>query len=330
MLDVFALQRALNELARRHETLRTTFVNEDGRLSQVIAPATPLEIEVTNLESIPADEQESRVQSWVDSEARRPFDLARGPLLRVKLARLGATDHVLSVVMHHSISDGWSLAILFQELETFYHAFAEGKPAKEIPELPVQYADFAHWQRQWMRGAKLEQELAYWKSKLTGAPASVNVPVDHAEPASGALGKAGRFVEKFSPATAEALAAFGHRENATPFMVLMTALAITFEKWAQQQDMVFGTVVAGRTSREVENVIGCFMNFLPIRTQLDDSDTARGLLAKVKSAVLEAQGHQDCPFEKIVETVNPERQLNKNPIPIPCSASAPELSGTII
>ncbi|HWD93513.1 MAG TPA: amino acid adenylation domain-containing protein [Verrucomicrobiae bacterium] len=314
VLDTFALQRALGEVIRRHEALRTTFTNENGELLQVIAPSASAEIEVTNLEPFPANERENNAKSWLNQEARRPFDLARGPLIRVKLARLNATDHALCVVMHHAISDGWSLSIFFQELETFYRAFAAGKPAPEIPALPVQYADFAHWQRQWMQGAKLEQERAYWKNKLSGAPASVNLPVDRVEPASGASGGAGRVVKKFSATTAEALGAFSHRENATPFMVLMTALAITFERWARQQDMVLGTVVAGRTRREVENVIGCFMNFLPIRAQINPDDTGHKLLARVRSTVLEAQGHQDCPFEKIVEAVNPERRLNQNPL----------------
>ncbi len=314
VLDSFALQRAFDEVVGRHEALRTTFANQNGELVQVIGPATSMEIAVTNLESFAAEERETQAQSWLKTEVQRPFDLARGPLVRARLARLDATDHVLSVVMHHSISDGWSLTIFFQELEAFYRTFAAGKPARELPALPVQYADFAHWQRQWMQGAKLEQELAYWKNKLSEAPGVVKLPVDHEEPATEASGKAARFVETFSPATAEALNVFSHHENATPFMVLMAALAITFEKWSQQQDMVFGTVVAGRTRREVENVIGCFMNFLPIRTQVHPGDSARELLAKVRTAILEAQGHQDCPFEKIVEAVNPQRRLNQNPL----------------
>jgi amino acid adenylation domain-containing protein/FkbH-like protein len=314
VLDSFALQRALDEVIRRHEALRTTFANEGGELIQVIHPSISSDIEVTNLESIPAGERETRAQAWLDAEAQQPFDLERGPLMRVKLARLGVTDHVLSVVMHHAISDGWSLTIFFQELEKFYQAFAAGKTAPEIPALPVQYADFAHWQRQWMQGAKLEQELAYWKGKLGDAPQALKFPADQAEPATGASGKAGRLIEKFSPATAETLAAFSHHENATPFMVLMTALTATFEKWTGQQDMVVGTVVAGRTRREVENVIGCFMNFLPIRAQIGAEESGHGLIAKVRATVLEAQSHQDCPFEKIVEAVNPERRLNQNPL----------------
>lgn len=315
-LDAFALQRALNEVIRRHGALRTSFANENGELIQVIASAVTVELDVANLETIPALERESAMQFWLNTEAQRTFDLARGPLIRAKLTRLGALEHVFLVVMHHAISDGWSFAIFFQELERFYQAFAANKPAPQIAEPPVQYADFAHWQRRWMQGGKLEQEMAFWKGKLKGAPALVKLPADRAEPTLGApeSGKAGRFIERFSTANAEALAAFSHRENATPFMVMMTALAITFEKWARQHDMVIGTVVAGRTRREVENVIGCFMNFLPIRMQLNDDETGQGLLGKVRTAVLEAQAHQDCPFEKIVEAVNPERRLNQNPL----------------
>ena len=315
-LDVVALQQALDEVVRRHEALRTTFANENGELFQVIAPTVKTELEVANLEKIPAPERESALQSWLNVEAQRAFDLAHGPLIRAKVARLGAQEHVFLVVMHHAISDGWSLAIFFQELQKFYQAFAANKPAPALPAPPIQYADFAQWQHQWMQGGKLEQEMAFWKIKLTGAPASVKLPIDRAEPAPGApqSGKAGRFMEKFSTANAEALAALSHRENATPFMVLMTALAITIEKWVRQQDMVIGTVVAGRTRRELENLIGCFMNFLPIRMQLNDEETGQGLLGKVKAAVLEAQAHQDCPFEKMVEAVNPERRLNQNPL----------------
>ncbi len=314
LLDVFALQRAFNEVVQRHESLRTTFLNKDGQLTQTISRTKPVEIAVSNLESIPPGERESRAQAWLNAEAQRPFDLAQGPLVRVALARLGTSEHLLSVVMHHAISDGWSLTILFEELEMFYRAFAENQAVPEMKTLPVQYADFAAWQRQWMQGPRLQKESEYWKSKLAGAPASIAFPVDRRESVSGASGNALRSIEKFSPATAESLAAVSHKENVTPFMLLMSALAITFGKWARQNDMVIGTVVAGRTRREVENVIGCFMNFLPIRTQLDGGDTVRQFLARVKATVLEAQAHQDCPFEKMVEAVNPERRQNQNPL----------------
>jgi amino acid adenylation domain-containing protein/FkbH-like protein len=313
-LNIPALQRALDEVVHRHETLRTTFANESGELSQVIAVPGRMEIEINDLDSIPTPEPEEKVQAWLNAEAQRPFDLSRGPLSRVKLGRLSAADHVLSVVMHHAVSDGWSQAVFFRELEAFYRAFTEKRPAPKLPELPVQYADFAHWQREWMRGTSLQKGLAYWKGQLAGAPGSIKLPEDHAEKGESTPGKAGRLIERVSPATAEALTAFSHREHATPFMVLMTALAITFEKWTAQQDLVFGTVVAGRTHHEVENIIGCFMNFLPIRTRLNSGDTGQAVLAKVKKSVLEAQKHQECPFEKIVEAINPGRQLNQNPL----------------
>jgi amino acid adenylation domain-containing protein/FkbH-like protein len=313
-LDVSALQFAFTEIVRRHETLRTTFANHGGELSQVIAPATGFDIKVDSLESIPTNEREARLVAWLNTEAQRPFDLACGPLIRVKLCRIGPNDHALSVVMHHAISDGWSQAILFSELQGFYRAFVAKQPAPQSQELPVQYVDFALWQREWMQDAKLEGELAYWKNKLEGAPGSVKFPMDPAVTSKSSPGRAGRVTQTFLPATAEALATFSYRENATPFMALMTALAITFEKWASQKDLVIGTVVAGRTRREVENVIGCFMNFLPIRTEVSDDETGETLLAKIKSTVLEAQAHQDCPFEKIVEAVNPDRQLNQNPL----------------
>ena len=315
MLDTVALQRALDAVLHRHEALRTSFVNENGELSQVIAPPGGLELRADNLEIIPAVEREEKLQARLNAAAQLPFDMARGPLIRVKLGRLSATDHVLSVVMHHAVSDGWSQAIFFRDLESFYHAFTANQSAPQMPHLPVQYADFAHWQREWLQKATLEKGLAYWKGKLEGAPGAVDLPADGAAVSvDSSSGKAKRLMETFPPATAEALATFSHRENVTPFMVLMTALALTFEKWAAQQDLVIGTVVAGRTRRELEHVIGCFMNFLPIRTQLNSNETAQALLAKVKSTILEAQAHQDCPFEKIVEAVNPERRQNQNPL----------------
>jgi amino acid adenylation domain-containing protein/FkbH-like protein len=306
-LNFAALQNAFNELVRRQEALRTTFAYVDGNLIQKIAPPQPVEIKSAKFES------SEKIQNWINTEAQRPFDLSNGPLLRVQLAEVSKMEHVLLVVMHHTVSDGWSLTILFQELETFYNAFAGGKSAPALPELPVQYADFAAWKRQCLQGIAMEQELNFWKEKLTGAPGTLELPVDRPEPDKSTR-RADRQTLRLPQNMAEAITAFSNRENSTPFAVLMTALAITLEKWAHQRDIVIGTVVAGRNRREMENVIGCFMNFLPIRTKIVGDETGQEILAKVKTMVLEAQAHQDCPFEKIVEVVNPERRKNKNPL----------------
>ncbi|HEU5124960.1 MAG TPA: amino acid adenylation domain-containing protein [Verrucomicrobiae bacterium] len=308
-LNVVALEKAFTEIAKRHETLRTTFAHDGENLVQKIAEPQPFPIELTDLSAEPED----RLAAWLKTESQRPFDLANGPLTRVRLARLAEHDHALAVVMHHTISDGWSLTILFQELEAFYRAFAGGKSTPALPALTLQYADFAAWKRQQMQGAALDLELNFWKEKLKGAPAAIALPTDHSEPETTTL-HAKRAVLNFSKATSEAIGQLSHRQNTTAFVILTAALSAVLEKWTHQRDLVIGTVVAGRNRREMEAVIGCFMNFLPIRTRLSGDETGEQLLAKVKAAVLEAQEHQDCPFEKIVEAVNPERRQNQNPL----------------
>ncbi|MBC8096412.1 MAG: amino acid adenylation domain-containing protein, partial [Akkermansiaceae bacterium] len=311
-LNLAALEQAFSEMAKRHEAFRTTFAYENDVLTQKIAAPQPIKIETTNL-SDAAEDSESQLQRWLKTEGQRPFDLAAGPLTRVHLVRLAETDHALLVVMHHTISDGWSLTILFQELEALYEAFTDGKPAPAFPPLPLQYADFAAWKRQQMQGAVLEQELKFWKEKLKGAPDAIALPADHAE--TQLLNqRAGREILFLSKPTADAIGQVSHRQGSTAFVVLTAALAAALEKWTHQRDLVLGTVVAGRNRREMEDVIGCFMNFLPIRTRLSGGETGQELLAKVQAAVLEAQEHQDCPFEKIVEAVNPERRTNQNPL----------------
>ncbi len=311
-LNIAALERAFREIARRHESLRTTFAYRDSVLTQKIAAAESVSIETTDFSGLP-ENSESQLQGWLKTEGQRPFDLAGGPLTRVRLARMSAADHVLLVVMHHTISDGWSLTILFQELESLYEAFAAKKSAPVFPPLSLQYADFAAWKRQWMQGAVLEQELNFWKTKLKGAPDAIVLPVDRTGTETSNQ-RAGREILRLSKATAEAIGQASHRQNSTAFVVLIAALSAALEKWTHQRDLVLGTVVAGRNRREMEPVIGCFMNFLPIRTKLSGDETGLELLAKVKAAVLEAQEHQDCPFEKIVEAVNPERRQNQNPL----------------
>lgn len=310
-LDLSALQKAADALASRHESLRTTFAYADGDLRQVIAAPTSLPVRAVRL--APGADQERELQTLANVEAQQAFDLQAGPLIRMTLFELSKTDHALVVVMHHAVSDGWSWAILFEELAALYDAFAFGKPVPVLPELPIQYADFAHWRRQKMRGAVLERELEYWKEKLKGAPPSIDLPTDRQEPEK-LSDRADRRMVEFSKETSDTIAALGRREGCSQFMILMAALGAALQQWTRQQDMVIGTVVAGRSRRETENVIGCFMNFLPIRMQIIGDETGRTLLGKVRASVLDAQAHQECPFEKIVEAVNPERRLNQNPL----------------
>jgi amino acid adenylation domain-containing protein/FkbH-like protein len=306
-LDLPALQRAVNHILIRHEALRTTFFSTEGTLRQRIEPHRTLDIPVTDVAS------ESQLNDFLNGEARRPFDLERGPLARVRVARLAETEHVFVVVMHHAVTDGWSLSIFFHELETLYRAFAAGGPAPQLPELSVQYADFARWQRAWMQGASLDDELRYWKEKLSGMPARVDLPIDHLETA-GTTSAAARRTVYFSKQLLAETSQLAQREGGTTFMVLMAALAVTLHKWTGQTDMVLGTVVAGRCRREIENLIGCFMNFLPLCAKVSGAETGREILRAVKSAVIEGQTHQDCPFKKIVESMNVERRPNGNPL----------------
>ncbi len=312
-LDVAALERAFNELVARHEALRTTLQFRDNELSQVIAPTLTLELKRLDLPSAPRESTEEQARAWINAQAQHPFDLERGPLLRAGLVRLGATEHLLLLVLHHTICDGWSLAILFQELQMLYDALASGASAPKLADLPVQYVDFVHWHRQLLQGPILEALRSYWTKQLGGAPASTDLPADF-DAQSETPRKAARRALLLEPGLLAALTDLGHRENATPFMVLMAALAITLRKWTGQTDLVIGTVVAGRTRKELEGVVGCFMNFLPIRARVLGSESGQQILRELRTTILEGQTNQDYPFEKIVEAVNPERRLNQNPL----------------
>ena len=312
-LEVATLERALNEIVRRHEVLRTTFRYLDGKLLQVVAPSLTVLVPITDLHSKPGEQRVTRACEVVDSEGQRPFNLETGPLVRAHLIRLGENTHIFVLVMHHTISDGWSLAVLYRELETIYTALSRKQTIPELPELPIQYADFAFWKRQVTSGKWLEQELDFWKGKLTGAPVRTSLPTDHPEPET-ASRKAARCSVQLSEDLTQATNALSQGDGGTPFMLLLAALAVTIHKWSGQQDLVTGTVVAGRNRREVENLIGCFMNFLPIRTRLLGTETLEEIFAEVRTAVLEAQEHQECPFEKMVEAINPERRMNQNPL----------------
>jgi FkbH-like protein len=313
-LNVSALQKAIDEIVQRHEPLRTTFRYEDGKLAQNISPKLAIGIEMIDLgEELTELNKQERALELVDAVAQKPFDLARGPLIRATLLRLAADEHILVIVMHHTVCDGWSQAIFFRELQACYEAFAEKRNAPEVPELPVRFADYAHWRRKSMQGAALEEELTYWKEKLAGAPTVLELPTDRPE-AEHATHEAATKTVQLSPEQTSGLMEFGQRESATPFIIMMAAVAITLQKWSRQNDLVVGTVVSGRHRRELENLIGCFMNFLPIRTRIKEGETVQNVLTTVRSAVLEAQAHQGCPFEKMVEAINPERKLHQNPL----------------
>jgi amino acid adenylation domain-containing protein/FkbH-like protein len=299
-LDVARLETALNRVIHRHEALRTTFKLAEPGLLQVIAPELLLKLPLID---VPPD---ASLDELLAKSASQPFDLSSGPLIRAELFRTGPEEHVLLANMHHAISDGWSLAVLFRELESFYVG------TEDLPQLPVQYADYADWQRQALAGDALENELNYWKSTLAGAPPAIRFPGEHNRP--GDSHKAERLSLEFSEDFVQSMSRLSQENGTTPFTLLMAALAATLWRWTGQQDLVIGTVVAGRGRREIENLIGCFMNFLPVRLKVAPDRGVEAFLRSVRDTVLEAQAHQDCPFEKIVGAINPARKGDSNPL----------------
>jgi amino acid adenylation domain-containing protein/FkbH-like protein len=306
-LDLDAFQNAFDQVVARHESLRTTFYFAEDNLTQTVSPSASIKTAIEELRD------ETRAQDVVNAEAQLPFDLSKGPLIRAKLIRLGESNHVFVLVMHHIVSDGWSLGIFLRELETTYRAIIGRSAQPSLPALPVQYADFAAWRRRSIDGTAIENELTFWRKKLDGALPAIALPTDNSI-SDIPTGKAGHVSLQMPPQLSQSILQFGRRDGTTPFVVLMTALAITLRKWTDQRDMVIGTVVAGRNRRELENIIGCFMNFLPLRISINGSETGREILGAVRATAMEAQNHQDCSFEKIVEAINPERKLNQNPL----------------
>jgi len=309
-LDAPLFKECLNQIVARHEILRTRFPAVEGAPVQSISPTGAVELNRLDLQAHPQAEKEARQQAA--ELAKQPFDLAEGPLLRCTLFALAPNRHFFSLVIPHIICDGWSLSLFFSELGGLYQAqLGGGKPA--LPNLPIQYADFAAWQRGWMRDEVLQTHQTYWKNNLSGAPASLELPTDHPGSAETASDGARQSILLPAPLT-QALQELNRREASTPFLSLLSALVILLHKWTRQSDLVLGTVVAGRGRPELENLLGCFLNCLPLRIQLNGSETGRDILTAVKASLLEAHRHVDCPFEKIVETVNPERRRDRNPI----------------
>ncbi|MDB6124520.1 MAG: hypothetical protein JWQ71_3513 [Pedosphaera sp.] len=312
-LNVEALQASLNRIVSRHEALRTTISFVDENLTQIVSHDQQVKLTIIDLRKVAETDREAQARKLMDQEAQGAFDLERGPLLRCMLIKLSEKEHILLVVMHHIISDGWSVSVFLNELDSFYKALTSGKPISSVPELPVQYADYALWQQQWMQGEVLEKELFFWKKKLSGAPASLALPVDHAEGTDSSTHCAQQTIV-LPKELMESITALGRREGITPFMAMMAGLSVTLHKWTNQSDIVIGTVVAGRNHRELENLVGCFMNFVPVRTKIEEAKTGLEFLQDVKRTVLETQSHQECPFEKMVEAINPERKLSQNPL----------------
>ena len=310
-LNVAALERSFNEILRRHASLRTNFVAMDGQPVQVIIPAMTLPLPLIDLRRIPDSEKEARTLRLATEEAQRPFDLSCGPLLRVMLLRLGAEEHVLLLTMHHIVSDGWSMGVFFREVAALYDAFSSGKPSP-LAELPIQYADFAHWQRQWLQGEVFEEQFSYWSRQLAGS-SMLQLPHDRPRPAVQTFRGARQSIV-LSPKLTEALKALSRREGATLFMTLLAAFQALLHRYTAQDDIVVGSPIANRNRAEIEGLIGFFVNSLVMRTDVSGNPTFRELLGRVREVTLGAYAHQDLPFERLVEELQPGRDMSQNPL----------------
>ncbi len=304
-LNLPALEQTLNDLVRRHETLRTTFSTVDGRPEQVIAAKHTIQLPLFDLRSLPETERLYQAQCRCTERARNPFDLTQGPLFRPALLRLGREDHILLLTMHHIISDGWSMGVIFREISVLYQAFSAGKPAPHS-KLPVQYADYALWQREWLQGEVLETQLAYWKEQLAGTPEVLALPTDHTRPQEPS-GRGAVQSLTLSKALADKLRVLSQREGVTLFMVCLAAFQTLLHRYTGQEDIVVGSPIANRTRAELEDLIGFFVNTLVLRVDLSGNPTFRELLGRVREVCLGAYAHQDLPFEKIVEVLQPVR-----------------------
>ena len=310
-LDAGALRKALGAIAARQEALRTTFAVFDGSPVQVIAPVFDVPLPVEDLSSLTGAEREEAVQRRAHEAARKPFDLERGPLFRAGLLRLGEEEHVLLSSIHHIVCDGWSMGVFQRELGALYEAFSGGEPSP-LPELPIQYADYALWQRQWLTGRVLEQQLGYWRRRLAELPV-LELPTDHPRPAV-QTHRGARQELVLPESLTEALKELGRREGATLFMVLLGAFQVLLSRYSGQEDVAVGTPIAGRNQAETEGLIGFFVNTLVMHTDLSGDPSFREVLSRVREVALGAYDHQDLPFEKLVEELKPERDLSRTPL----------------
>ncbi|HWW75790.1 MAG TPA: condensation domain-containing protein, partial [Pyrinomonadaceae bacterium] len=311
-LDLAAFEKAISELVRRHEVLRTTFTAVDGRPAQLIHPPRALDIPLVDLSQQDEQERERRAQQAAAEEARRPFDLTAGPLLRVSLLRLAPEEHVCLFTLHHIVSDGWSMGVFVKEVVALYGAYLEGKPSP-LPELEVQYADYSVWQREWLQGEVLEEQLAYWRGQLDDAPAVIELPTDRPRPPV-QTHRGAHHNFPLSEELTRRLKRLGREEGASLFMLLLSGWQLLLSRYSNQRDVVVGTPIANRHRSEVEPLIGFFVNTLVLRARIDGRQSFRELLRQVREVTLGAYAHQDFPFEKLVEELQPERSLSHTPI----------------
>ncbi len=314
-LDTVALEGSLNEILRRHSVLRTTFAcSPNGEPVQVVAAEQPLTLARADIQHIPAGEREAEAQRLINAESQKPFDLARGPLVRGLLVRLDDQSHTLILVMHHIICDGWSTGVILRELVALYPAFLQGK-APPLPELPIQYADYASWQREWLQGDVLKRQLAFWKEQLDGKAAPLELPTD--VPRSAALGFTARGVKvpvQLDKPLTDALNALSKQEGATLFMTLLAAFQTLLHRYSGQAHVLVGSPIANRNRDQIEGMIGFFNNMLVLHSEFADNPPFRELLARVRATTLAAYDHQELPFERLVEEFQQNQSTNRSPL----------------
>jgi amino acid adenylation domain-containing protein len=311
-LDLAVLRHSLALVVARHEALRTTFALVEGQPVQRIAPAHALPVPLLDLTALPAADQPPVAERLATLEARSPFDLACGPLLRVLLLRRHPERHLLLLTAHHIVSDGWSMGVLVRELTSAYAAISRGQPSMPPP-LPIQYADYAAWQRQWLHDALLERQLAYWTAQLHGAPALLDLPTDFPRSARSGF-RGARQAVALTPELVAQLQALSQRAGTTLFMTLLAGFALLLAHYSGQDDLVIGTPITGRTRAETEGLIGCFVNTLALRIDLAGNPSFVELLARVRAVALDADAHQELPFEQLVEALQPTRSLSHTPL----------------
>ncbi|WP_292867177.1 non-ribosomal peptide synthetase/type I polyketide synthase [Nostoc sp. LPT] len=309
-LNVKALEGALQEIVRRHEVLRTRFAIKDDKPVQAIAPHITITLPVVDLQNVP--DSWKQVEQQAKKEARKPFDLANDSVLRVMLWRVSQDEYILLLAIHHIAADGWSIGVLNRELSVHYRAISAGSSAV-LPELSVQYADFAVWQRQWLTNQVLERQLSYWKQELAGAPPLLELPTDRSRPAVQTFrGGVERF--QIDGKLTQQLRQIGQESEATLFMTLLAGFVVLLSRYSGQTDLVVGSPIANRNRKETEPLIGFFVNTLALRFDLSQEPSFEALLAQVRQVTLNAYEHQDLPFEILVEELQPERKLNRNPL----------------
>lgn len=311
-LDVRGLEKSMLEIVKRHEVLRTTFSSESGKPKQRIHKSVEAKMEMVDLRGIEVEKRENEVKRITSEECRMPFNLEKGPLIRAKLLVLNQQEYILIIVMHHIISDGWSLGIFAKELMQLYESFLMNSPSS-LPELPIQYGDFAEWQKEYLKGAKMESQLEYWKRQLSGELPVLQLPTDYSRPGMDSF-SGDRFNFTLSKDLLEQVKDLSKKHGMTLFMTLLSAYKVLLYRYTMQEDVIVGTPIAGRNRKDIEPLIGFFVNTLPLRTDLSGQPSFTDLLKRVRETALGAFSNQELPFEKLVEEIQPERKTNQTPI----------------